>query len=132
MSKSDMSVIEKYEKMLKNPKNRVSTSGKLKQPMPSSAEIAGVGGGKVDTSSIPEETQRRSSGVSREEEAFISELDKRMAARQSGGSPSSSSSTLNEASAKKISSLEKRVKELEDTLTEVLKIQTKLLAESFK
>ncbi len=99
-----------YEKMLQNPKNRRSTSGEMKQPMPNSADALGA-----DTSVIPPEVN---TGASAEDLADMNAIDARMAARKAG--------KLQEGP-KASSDLERRVTEIEQLLIEVMKTHMKLL-----
>ena len=123
---SIMKNLETYEKMLQNPANLVSTTGKIKQPMPTAAELSGVTGGKkIDTSNLPEESKRQGNleDVSPEEEAFLSTIDKRMAARKRGELPA-----INEqGGSDRIVKLENQVKEIQELLVEVMKTHMKLI-----
>jgi hypothetical protein len=104
-----MSVQSAYEKMLKNPQNRISTSGMMKQPMPNESNI----GATADLSKIPGKDL-----TDPVEDAYMADVDARMKARASG-------TPLNEGVM--IGSLEKRVKEIEELLVEVMKTHMKLL-----
>lgn len=101
-----MSVLSAYEKMLQNPKNRVSSSGMIKQPVPGVNEVSGANMSKVPEQKIDPQTA--------EENAYMAGVDTRMAARQR---------QVNENN----DSLEKRVKDIEELLVEVMKTQTKLI-----
>jgi hypothetical protein len=86
-----------YEKMLQNPDNRVSSSGTMKQPMPSGRDTGGA-----DMTKIPEQ---KIDPHAAEENSYLAGVDARMAARQQGA-------PVNENT----NSLEKRVKEIEELL----------------
>jgi hypothetical protein len=116
-----MSVSDIYEKMLKDPKNRRSSSGQIKQPTPFDSG-GGVEGVKPP---VDEDT-----GVSAEEMAFLNAVDSRLANKQSknesgGVSNRPTSSPVNE----EIQSLKHRVKELEDLVTVMMKQQMKLMGD---
>ena len=95
-----------YEKMLQKPENRVSSSGTMRQPMPSSRDVEGA--------ELPLPEQRIDPHEA-EENAYLAGIDARMAARKQG--------VVNENT----SSLEKRVKDIEELLVEIMKVQTKLI-----
>lgn len=102
-----------YEKMLQNPKNRVSSSGTLRQPTPFD------GHDKVVPSS-KNESKKENTDM---DDAFFRQVDKRMANKKS----SSSTPIFEEASAKKIAKLEARIDELEELVTIMMKQQMKLM-----
>ena len=102
-----MSALTAYQKMLQNPKNRISTSGQLKQPMPNESTI-GVQG--ADLNNIPGKDVEDP-----KEMEYLAGIDARIAARKAG--------QLNENS----TGLEKRVKDIEDLLTEIMKTHMKLI-----
>lgn len=104
-----------YEKMLQTPKNRVSSTGTIKQPSPyDSGSGAGV---KAPISEAGEK-------LNAEEDAYLASIDQRMAARKKGESVSESDTT---ADVSRIVILEKEVKELQMLMTEVMKTHMKLL-----
>jgi len=105
-----MSAITAYEKMLRNPANRISTSGQLKQPMPNESTIGAAG---ADLNNIPGKDM---GPVDPEEAAYLASVDARMAARRAG--QPINESTIN---------LEKRVKDIEELLVEIMKTHTKLI-----
>ena len=116
--------LETYEKMLQDPKNRVSSSGKIKQPAPTVSELNGVAAGKkLDTSNLPEESNRQGNleDISEEEQSYLSAIDKRMALRREGKLPDISSKD------DRILKLEKQVNEIQELLIEVMKTHMKLL-----
>ena len=104
-----MSAQSAYEKMLQIPANRVSSSGQMNQPMPSGRDTAGANMSAVSEQKIDPATA--------EEDAYLRSVDQRMKVRQQG--------TVNENT----NSLEKRVKDIEELLVEIMKVQTKLINE---
>ena len=120
--------LETYEKMLQNPKNRVSTSGKIKQPMPNAATIKSAAGGKVDTSNLPEESKRLED-VSEEEQSYLSAIDQRMMARRKGELPPlhAGASAGAGVSEQRIQKLEERLQEMQELLMEIMKAQMHII-----
>ena len=116
-----MSVSDIYQKMLQNPKNRVSSSGTVRQPTPFDS------GGRLPPG--VKKPVREGSSVSTEEAAFLNAVDQRLAYKKAnneevGGSPDNESSMVTE-----IVSLKSRVKELEELVTVMMKQQMKLMNE---
>lgn len=107
-----MSVANIYEKMLQNPNNRKSSSGMLKQPTPFD------GHDKV----VPKNESTKSDTSA--DDAFFRAVDSRLANKKGD----TSSPIIEQASANKISKLEKRIDELEDLVTIMMKQQMKLMA----
>ena len=114
-----MSVSDIYAKMLKDPKNRVSSSGSIRQPTPFDS-----GGGPPGVRRPMDEA----SMVSAEEQAFLSAVDRRMAEKKSRGEELGEG-TVPEGLNEEIISLKGRVKELEELVTVMMKQQMKLMAE---
>ena len=108
-----MGVQNIYEKMLQNPKNRVSSSGTLKQPTPFD------GHDRV----VPAKEEKKNTVD--QDDAFFRQVDARMASKKSG----SSTPLLEQASAGKIAKLEARIDELEELVTIMMKQQMKLMKE---
>ena len=98
-----------YEKMLRNPENRISTSGMMKQPTPNDANIGAV----ADLSEVSGNEK-----LDPEEAAYLSGIDARMKARAAG-------TPMNEGVM--TGDLEKRVKQIEELLVEVMKTHMKLI-----
>ena len=101
-----------YEKMLQTPKNRVSSTGTIKQPSP------------YDSGSIKAPMSEAGEKINAEEDAYLASIDQRMAARKKGESVSESDTT---SDVSRIVILEKEVKELQTLMTEVMKTHMKLL-----
>ena len=66
-----MDIANKYEKMLKDPANRVSSQGKLQQPKPSLAEAQGAGNRQQQTPTIEDS-----------DDLWVKQLDKAMAEKK--------------------------------------------------
>ena len=90
-----------YEKMLQKPKNRISTSGTIRQPTPSDTGIK---------TSVDEDA------------AYLADVDRRMALRQKG----ITEDNQNEKTSR-ITKLEKEVADLKNLMTEMMKTHMKLL-----
>lgn len=109
-----MSVAEIYAKMLQNPENLKS---QVKQPTPfDDPKVAGEIGKK------PEEEQKiiKTEEISEAEREYLSDLDKRMAMRAAGKTPSSGKSN-------KFQILEDRIKDVENALKLVMDGHMKLM-----
>jgi len=113
MSLTDLSNM--YEKMLRDPKNRRSTSGEIKQPSPYDS-------GKMGAD--PNVTGESSDVLSGEENAYLADIDRRMTARQAGA-PINEDETKPDVS--RLVKLEKEVSELQELMTEMMKTHIKLL-----
>lgn len=119
---------EIYENMLKNPKNRTSSSGQVKQPSP--FEDAEIRGGNIDTSKIEESQDPKAGDVSQDEQNYLSEIDRRMKLRKEGkmappaDTPAGAHARVDES---RIDKIENQVKEIQDLLMEIMKAQMKLL-----
>ena len=104
-----------YEKMLQNPKNRSSSSGTMKQGTPyDSGSGAGV---KAPMAEAGEK-------LNAEEDAYLANIDERMALRKKGESVSESDTT---SDVSRIVILEKEVKKLQMLMTEVMKAHMQLM-----
>ena len=113
MSLTDISKM--YENMLREPENRKSSSGQIRQPSPYDS-------GKM---ADPSETGEEPSPVNAEENAYLASIDQRMAARKSGNPITESSETSGDVS--RLVKLEKEVSELQELMTEMMKTHIKLL-----
>lgn len=112
MSLTDLSKM--YQKMLEKPGNRKSSSGTIRQPSPYDS-------GKM---SDPAVTGESSEPLNAEENAYLSSIDERMAARRKG-EPITESETKPEVS--RIVKLESEVFKLKELMTEMMKTHMKLL-----
>ena len=107
MSLKDVSNM--YEKMLENPKNRISSSGTIKQPTP----FDGQANNPISTGE----------DLNTEETDYLADVDRRMALRAAG-------EEVNESETEedvRIAKLEKDITELQELMTEMMKTHMKLL-----
>jgi hypothetical protein len=104
-----MSVQSIYENMLKNPKNRARST--IKQPTPFD------GHDKV----VPTAKKVKEEDVI--DDSFLRSIDERMARKNSG----TSNTIVESATFDKVAKLEKRIDELEELVTIMMKQQMKLL-----
>jgi hypothetical protein len=113
-----------YEKMLQDPKNRVSTQGKIKQPTPYSDGIAK----DPDGTRLEED----SNVLTAEEQATMDAIDQRMARRQQGdgvirveGGPVSESRF--EKLEKDNRKMKKQISEIQELMMDMMKAHMKLM-----
>lgn len=104
-----------YQKMLEKAENRKSSSGMIKQPTP------------YDSGQISNPVAEAGEELNPEEEMYLADIDKRMAAR-AAGNPITESSGTNDVS--RIVKLEKEVESLKELMTEMMKTHMKLLREN--
>ena len=111
MSLTDLSKM--YERMLRDPENRKSSSGTMKQTTPYDS-------GVQDTA--PQDT---SNSLDTGDVAYLAEMDRRIAARKSGAPIVKSGDTSGDVS--RIMILENKVSELQELMKEMMKTHMKLL-----
>jgi hypothetical protein len=103
-----------YEKMLQNPENRKRSF--VRQPMPGDEELGGVKP-PVD----------EAAGISEEDDAWIRDVDKRVANKGSKGASATAAAPSNISEAKRIKKLEEEVAELKELMTTIMKQHLKLI-----
>jgi hypothetical protein len=106
-----MDIANKYEKMLENPANRVSSAGRLKQQKPSLAEAQGAGSSK-DTPTVEDA-----------DDLWVKELDRRMATRKQNLKNRINEATSNAGT----NQLLKEVREMKEMMKLVLDANLKLM-----
>lgn len=115
MSLTDLSKM--YERMLREPKNRKSSSGEMKQPSPYDS-------GKMGQD--PSVTGESSDTLNAEENDYLASIDQRMAARKAGH-PINEESSETSDDVSRLVKLENEVSELQELMTEMMKTHIKLL-----
>ena len=105
-----MDVAEKYEKMLKNPENRGSSAGTMKQSTP------------YTEAGIPDPNASMDEGVSADEQAYMAEMDRRIKLKNQGISTSGEDGD-------RLDKIQKDLTEVKNLLVEMMKIK---IAESKK
>lgn len=114
MSLTDLSNM--YEKMLRNPENRKSSSGEMKQPSPYDSGKMGM----------EPDVGESSDALSADESSYLADIDRRMAARKAG-KPINEKSSDTSDDVSRLVKLEKEVSELQELMTEMMKTHIKLL-----
>jgi hypothetical protein len=102
-----LDIADKYEKMLKDPNKRKTSTGQMKQPTP------------YDEIGIPDPDTQIEEGVSAEEKAYLAEIDRRVSQRQQG------TGTVNEND--RLVKMEKSLNDIKDLLVEMMKAQMQIL-----
>jgi len=104
-----LEIADKYEKMLRDPNKRKTTTGQIKQPTP------------YDEMGIPDPDSGIDDGLSAQEKAFMAEVDRRVSRKQQG--------MLNEGgmSGDRLAKMEKSLNDIKDLLVEMMKAQMQIL-----